>query len=226
MKKLMKTLYIFLLCLPFSMTAQRWSAGLILGGSNYQGDLVETQVLPRETNLAYGGFARYAVSSKFSIKANVFKGMLSGSDLNFPGRNARGYSFKTDILQAGMNIEWHILGKNRFDKKGTFAKNFTPYIYTGIGAVMFKPKVYAVNLDSPYEGQEYGVFNFTVPFGGGLKYDISKDYTIGVDFVTYLPFTDFMDGISLQGSNNDWFMMGGVTVSKWFGVPKSRRYDQ
>jgi hypothetical protein len=221
----MKLLYTLLLLLPFSISAQRWSAGILLGGSNYQGDLVETHVLPRETNLAYGAFARYNISSKISIKADVFKGMLSGSDLNFNTRINRGFSFKTDILQAGMNIEWNILGKNRFSSKGVFTKNFTPYIYTGIGAVMFKPKVYAVNLDSPYNGEQFGVFNFTIPFGGGIKYDISRSYTIGAEFATNLPFSDYMDGVSFQGTNNDWFMLGGITITKWFGVAKEKVFE-
>lgn len=220
-------IYIFLLILPIQLFAQRWSAGLSIGGSNYQGDLVATQIIAKETNLAYGAFARYNINSKFSIKANVTKGLLSGSDLNFPDRVSRGYSFRTDILQASMNVEWDLLGKKRFDNKGIFTRSFTPYIYTGIGAVMFKPTVYTTNnSDSPYNGEQYGTFNFAIPFGGGIKYDVNRDFTIGLEFTTHIPFSDYMDGVSLNNKvNNDWFVFGGVSVAKWFGLPARPKYE-
>ena len=133
------TLTLLILCIAASSVfAQKFNIGVLLGGSNYQGDIVQSQMLPKETNLAYGIMARYNLTPKFDLKANFYKGKLTGNDKNFDKRVSRGYSFSTNILEGGLNIEWNILGKTRFDEKGAFRKNRTPYIYTGIGAVYFE----------------------------------------------------------------------------------------
>jgi hypothetical protein len=65
---------IFILSLGTITVAQNISAGIFTGVSNYQGDIVKYQIIPRESNFAYGGFFRYTLSRKFSIKSNVYFG--------------------------------------------------------------------------------------------------------------------------------------------------------
>ncbi|MEY4906272.1 MAG: hypothetical protein RLZZ292_4087 [Bacteroidota bacterium] len=219
--KILVTLFTLIFTLN-AIQAQRFSAGLFLGGANYQGDLVAKEVALKETNLAFGVFAQYSVTNKLSLRGNVFNGSIGGTDLGT--RNAaRGLSFSTNIFEGSMVANWDILGKARFDSKGTFTRAYTPYIFAGVGMVLFKPTVTGLSQNSPDSKAEYGSFQLTLPFGMGIKYDLTKQITLSVEGSTHLPFTDYLDGVSEEGNpgNHDWYSWGGITAAYWFGLPKS-----
>jgi Domain of unknown function (DUF6089) len=229
------TLTLFTLCITVcSVFAQKFNVGILLGGSNYQGDIVESQILPKETNLAYGIIARYNLTPKLDLKANFYKGKLTGNDKNFDSRLTRGYSFSTNIFEGGLNLEWNILGKTRFDDKGVFRKNRTPYIYTGIGAVSFnvaakdkdgndvKPSTSGANGNLIITNPEPKTFNFMIPFGAGYKFDYNEKLTFSVEVASHVPFTDYLDGFSLGSKNRDWYVFAGIGVSYLIGAKTSK----
>lgn len=230
------TLTLSVLCIAASSVfAQKFNVGIILGGSNYQGDIVQSQILPKETNFAFGVMARYNLTPKFDLKANFYRGKLTGSDKNFEERKTRGYSFSTNILEGGLNIEWNILGKSRFDEKGVFRKNRTPYVYTGIGAVQFtavgkdingneiKASKTGANGSLVTVTPEPKTFNFMIPFGLGYKYDYNEKVTFSVEVASHVPFSDYLDGFSLGSTaNRDWYVFGGVGVSYLIGAKTSK----
>jgi OmpA-OmpF porin, OOP family len=213
---------VFLLSL-FTLNAQKLSGGMFIGGANYQGDLVEVEMLPRETNLAVGALFRYSINRKIFLKASLYGGHISGSDANAasPDLLARGYSFRTSIFEGSMSVEWDLLGKNRFDRKGNFNKSFTPYVFVGMGMIQFKPTVLGLPENSVDAQAKYKRINFIIPFGGGIKYDLTDRITTSFEVATHLPFTDYLDGISAQGIvNRDWYAWGGITIAYWIGSPK------
>ncbi len=230
------TLTLFTICITVcSLFAQKFNVGILLGGSNYQGDIVQSQVLPKETNFAYGVMARYNLTPKFDLKANFYMGKLTGNDKNFADRTIRGYSFSTGIVEGGLNIEWNILGKTRFDDKGVFRKNRTPYIYTGIGAVSFnvtakdkdgnelRPSKSNANGAVVAASPEPKTFNFMIPFGAGYKFDYNEKFTFSVEVASHVPFTDYLDGFSLGSkANRDWYVFGGVGVSYLIGAKTAK----
>jgi hypothetical protein len=230
------TLTIFIICITVcSVFAQKFNVGVLVGGSNYQGDIVQSQVLPKETNLAYGLMMRYNLTPKFDLKANFYKGKLTGDDKNFTERTTRGYSFSTGIVEGGLNIEWNILGKTRFDDKGVLRKNRTPYVYTGIGAVSFnvtakdkdgnqvKPSMIAANGNLTAVNPEPKTFNFMIPFGAGYKFDYNEKITFSVEVASHVPFTDYLDGFSLGSvANRDWYVFAGVGVSYLIGAKTAK----
>ncbi|MFZ4543795.1 MAG: DUF6089 family protein [Saprospiraceae bacterium] len=219
---------IFILSLGNITVAQNISAGIFTGVSNYQGDIVKYQIIPRESNFAYGGFFRYTLSRKFSIKSNVYFGKLSGTDNNFPDRISRGYSFSTKILEGGINFEYDPFGKGRYNKKGLFTPVRTPYIFTGIGAVKFNPVTKGLRDDAKenkfFENRQT-VFNYMIPFGIGYKYDYNEHFSLGIELSSHLPFSDYMDGVSESADplHNDWYVFGGLTASYWFTVKKKKK---
>lgn len=208
--------------------AQNVSIGTMLGVSNYQGDIVKYHLITRESNFAYGGFLRYNLNKKFSMKANVYVGKLSGSDANFKDRQQRGFSFSTSILEGGINIEYNPMSKGRFNRKGQYAPLRTPYFFTGVGAVYFKPKVVGLPQDAPDLTilEQQSIFKFMVPIGAGFKFDLNEQFTMGLEIASHIPFTDYLDGVSEQGKkNNDWYVFGGVTFSYWFHTKRTKRPD-
>ena len=65
------TLTLSVLCIAASSVfAQKFNVGIILGGSNYQGDIVQSQILPKETNFAFGIMARYNLTDRKSTRLN------------------------------------------------------------------------------------------------------------------------------------------------------------
>lgn len=207
--------------------AQRFSAGVFTGISNYQGDIVKYHLITRESNFAYGGFVRYNITNKLSVRANVYKGILSGKDANFVDRVGRGFAFKTSILEGGINFEYDFLSKGRYNKKGQYIPLRTPYFFTGVGAVNYNPEVTGL----PDDAQEVkildkkgSIFNFMIPFGAGYKFDLSRNVTMGVELASHIPFTDYLDGVSESGktNNSDWYIFGGVTFAYWFNVSKNK----
>ena len=229
------TLTFLTLCIAVSsIFAQKFNIGVLLGGSNYQGDIVQSQMLPKETNFAYGIMARYNLTPKFDLNANFYKGKLTGNDKNFTDRTYRGYSFSTNILEGGLNIEWNILGKTRFDEKGAFRKNRTPYIYTGIGAVQFTAAGKDTNGNDVLPSYEKSgklttttpapkTFNFMIPFGLGYKFDVNEKITLSAEVASHVPFTDYLDNFSLgANANRDWYVFGGIGVSYLIGAKTAK----
>jgi hypothetical protein len=224
------SLLFILAILSVSSFAQKFNAGILFGGSNYQGDVVKQQFVFKETNLAYGAFVRYNLTPKFDLKANIYKGKLTGHDTNFPDRVARGYSFETNILEGGVNFEWNVLGKARFDEKGNFQKNRTPYVLTGVGAVLFNYTTASTGIPIAIADINADVrkFQFMIPIGAGIKYDINEKLTICAEAISHAPFTDYLDGISVSANpdKKDWYLFGGVGFSYLFGAKSSKSNEE
>jgi Domain of unknown function (DUF6089) len=224
--KIILILFSFIL-LKSSAFSQRVSAGIFTGVSNYQGDVVKYHLITRESNFAYGGFARYNLTQRFSIRGNVYHGTLSGSDANFEDRQNRGFSFKTNILEGGINLEYDLLSRGRYNRKNQYVPLRTPYFCIGIGAVAYNSDVQGLPIDAPeliLQKNKGTVFNFMVPFGAGYKFDLDEHFTMGIEFASHIPFTDYLDGVSesAKANNNDWYVFGGVTFAYWFNVKKKR----
>jgi Domain of unknown function (DUF6089) len=207
--------------------AQRFSAGAFTGISNYQGDVVKYHLITRESNFAFGGFVRYNISKSFSLRANVYHGILSGADANFEDRATRGFSFRTTILEGGINIEYDLFSHGRYNKKNQYVAVRTPYLFTGIGAVSYNAKAQGLPLDAKelvLRKDVGNVFNFMIPVGVGYKFDLDEHFTMGIELASHLPFTDYLDGVSesAKTNNNDWYIFGGVTFAYWFNVKKKR----
>lgn len=225
----MKTLFpLFILLLPLTATSQNVAIGAMLGMSNYQGDLSERHVTVVETHVAGGIFVRRQVLPKFTLKGNFYAGRISGDDANYEERVSRGYKFESSLLEGGVNLEWDILGRKRNIRKGTYYKVITPYLMTGFGAVYFNPDTRGLPANAPEKQYDTRNFNFIIPIGAGFKNDITPQITFGLEFVTHLPFTDYLDGIGESGEpNHDWYGFAGLTLQYWFDAPRSgkRRKD-
>jgi len=95
----MRRLFILLLAVSISwnIQAQRLEVGLFLGLSNYQGDLQSDPLGGTENHFAYGLFGRYQVMEYLSVRANIYRGGLSGNDKlqsEDSGRQRRNLSFR------------------------------------------------------------------------------------------------------------------------------------
>ena len=124
------------------MQQLKWELGLFIGGANYQGDLVETQgPLLKETNLAFGGLARYNIGREWSFSLSAVSGHISGSDENFSTPKyvlSRNINFRTRITETALKLEWEPFGNRRYPQEGGYKKLFSPYFFTGVSYAFLK----------------------------------------------------------------------------------------
>ena len=219
-----------LIVIPLYVHSQgNWDIGMTGGGSTYQGDLVlTTEPLLSETNPAYGLFLRHTFDFQWSVRMNLLSTELSGSDQNFQNkdRNNRNFFFQSDLYEAAVLLEWEPLGKRRIREDFNFHRILSPYLFVGFGALAVdsKPNFYISSNDGIIDRieQDQSINNPhlhpLVPFGVGVKLDLSKSFLLSAEISSRAAFTDYLDGIS-QSANpakNDWYLFGGLSVAYRF----------
>lgn len=188
-------------------TAQSFELGLMLGGSLYSGDLSpkEFGVYFEQINPAGGAFGRYNINNALSLRLGLSLGKITGN-----GDTSEAVirpEFRSNIMELALTAEVNLftLGGDNF--------MFKPYLFAG-GAV------YRYNPQTPFdngwvdlqplgtEGQglpgyeaPYQLTQFSVPFGGGLKFIINDTWAIGAEFGWRRTFTDYLDDISFAEVN-------------------------
>jgi len=214
-------MHLFLLCLsPFLGMAQNWEIGLQGGATHYFGELTnnETQLVDGGYGTTGGLFLRNGFSNNFSLRGNLFFISLKGDDQNFATTANRGFHFKGDNLEASLQGEWFMTGRDKVVR---------PYLFGGVGWLYVTPNT-NYGLSDPTNpalatnvrlDRAAGKKHHTavIPLGFGLDFNISKQRNahLGLEFSARPTLTDFLDGVSNAGNrdNKDWFATGAVTLS-------------
>lgn len=219
--------FVFMLSM-ISSSAQaqyQWEMGSILGIANYQGDFVEKQApLFQESNFAFGVMGRYNLNYNWAIRGGLVVGKISGSDLNADkdGRKNRGGSFSNTLKEISFLMEWEPMGSKRYLSGAGFKRIISPYGFVGLGLVFMNPDVRFIDAASvgleervmQDANADYFDTRFVVPFGIGVKADLSEFWSLSFEVGMRYAFTDYLDGLSIAGNpdNNDWYNYSGVTV--------------
>ena len=231
MKLLIKIIAI--LCFPLLMNAQeKLEVGLIVGGANYQGDVASKSVFSfKQTQFAGGFFLRGHLSNKISLRGNMYFTRLKGDDLNFVDegswREDRAFNFTSPVSEFSLTPEWHLFG-NR-----TKRHKLRPYLFGGLGLVITDPVTNldtsidpATNLPIHLETQEghFSTTNLLIPIGAGVALDLTDKLSLGLEFSSRFPVSDYLDGISESANpdKKDWYSTGGLTLAYKIGesIPK------
>ncbi len=200
-------LFVSLCFCSSKLNAQWYEAGLMIGASNYIGDISPEGMAPEEYNLSFGIHGRYNYNKFVSFKAFFNKAQISGSDKHnsyINGLRQRNLSFRSTILELGVVNEFNLTPYHPRDDKTT-----VPYIFMGISGFYYNPQ--AEFKGSWYdlrplgtEGQEnlmanmkkYSSIGFAIPFGFGFKWNITQQINLGAEFGMRLAVTDYLDDVS------------------------------
>ncbi|GAB3959240.1 DUF6089 family protein [Spirosoma harenae] len=168
------------LFISLNVQAQKIELGASLGGMLSKND-VTPAINPRFIRPAVGAFFRYNVSRSFSIRAAGAIGGIRGEDKysSDPLQQARNFSFRTNINELSVDFEYNFLNYTPTPK----AKNWTPYVFGGIGVCKFNNDVIRVG----------GVM--TYPLGIGVKYEIKRPWSVGAEFGTRFTRHDYLDAL-------------------------------
>lgn len=197
-----------LFCIPFGLFSQDWEVGIMAGPTGYQGDVIWYPFEIEDLRPGFGGFARYNLNESFTLKGNVNFGNIAGDDANSEStwQRNRNWSFRTRIIEAGIQIEWNMLGFSTTSKKN----KFSPYGFIGLSFFNFKPETEyngewvelqplgteGQGSDEYSDREKYNLNQMSIPFGGGLKYALNRHWSLGLEVGLRKTFTDYLDDVS------------------------------
>lgn len=225
-----KTIFILILSMLIGVTsnAQKrfWEMGIILGGSNYTGDInsmfTDEQARSRALNRFESSFnlynvhfmggliARYNYNPRWSFRGSISFSRLSGDDKHF--NNSRNLNFYSNIQEFAATAEFNFLDY----RTGSRQHRITPYMFAGIALFHFNPKTTILDHESNEEitltlhdmhteGQtfynnkgNYHLWQLSVPFGLGMKFSLGKYVCVGLEWGFRKTFTDYIDDISSE----------------------------
>lgn len=227
---LLSGLFLLLSSLSLEAQDQKWEGSLLLGTSNYFGDLIEKngQTL-KQSNLAYGLLVKRKINQNVGVRLGISSGQLDITDADNDNEEyqARGFSFENRLTELSLTGEWEPLGSNRFPGGKKFNKILSPYVFAGVGLAFSNPETnfneresVGVTADQNEDTQKSV---FTIPFGVGIRYDVTRKINVGLELGFRATTDDYLDGVSQAGNpdRNDWFAFSGITVSTRFGTTDS-----
>jgi hypothetical protein len=215
------------LFLVSGLKSQNVEVGLMLGGSNYLGDLSNETFLMDQTKFSASIFGRYNFLPRFSMKGFIGYGRVAGDDNNFKDETRsyagiedfkfnyyRNLNFYSDIYEASVHAEYNL---RKMDLNTYQSRPFIPYVFGGIGLFHFNPK-------STFDGKEvelqplategqgsttyndlkkYSLTSICLPVGLGFRQKIGDDFFIGVEAGLRFTRTNYLDDVGgLYASNS------------------------
>ena len=194
--------------------SQIWEFGIWGGAANYIGDI--RPAVTESYNIfspAFGIFNRINFHKRFAIKTGFNYGIIRGDDQygSSPFERSRNLSFHSEIFEVATQLEFnffnYVLRSNKY--------YFSPYLFVGIAGFHFNPKAdlngetYELQplgtegqLYPGASGNEpYKLYQLSIPYGGGFKYNLSKNFTLCFEIGYRGTFTDYLDDISTSYQN-------------------------
>lgn len=209
--------------LPTGLTAQgEWDFGPVLGIGYYQGDINQDRYFYKPGPVG-GLMARQAINPRYALRGNLLFGQIAANDYDFkqPYQQARGYSFRSNYLEASVLVEFNFISFNT-PRKNDF-DHITTFVSTGLSYL------YAFDLDQPsYPG---------IPMIIGGKARLLEDFILTIEYSYRKLFSDQLDNIDFQelrgqdllagedpaqirqlndNQHNDWYAL--LTISLAFKV--------
>ena len=209
------------------------SAGFVLGGSNYLGEiggkfeprasLLDADIIT--TSPTVGGFLRYAANDRVRISGEVSYVHIRQADHNAedPARQARNLNFRNRMVEFGFRTDFtvfHIADRSNnrnFSKPGKlFVKGF---VFTGAYGVLHNPQAqitYDPNnewedrwydlrpLRTEGQVEEYASLIAAIPMGLGIEFGLGYGWVLGFEGSWRSTFTDYLDDISGMYANPDY----------------------
>ena len=207
-------------------------AGLILGGSNYLGEIGGIDdpraslldIRMDQTSPTIGGFFTVGVHPRVGIKTSVNYVQIKGEDAasSNAARRARNLNFRNRMIEFGLTAEITAATIQDLTNEGSSNPNFTTNleltVFGGFYGVLHNPMAritYDPNNmweDRYYElrplrteGQieEYSKLIAAVPVGFGLHFNVRNIWRFGIEASYRTTFTDYLDDISGQYADPD-----------------------
>jgi hypothetical protein len=160
-------------------------------------------------NLSGGAYASFIFNDVLGLRLEYTMGQVKAEDSLdvLKGTRERNLSFRSSINEVDLLVEFYPLGLFNLPNGGA---KLSPYLLGGLGYFSFNPQTYYegywINLQPLHtEGEgfaeypnskNYSLTQLNLPFGAGLKYEISPMFTLRGELVYRALFTDYLDDAS------------------------------
>lgn len=222
-------LYCYIIFLSSGLFSQsenfrsRSSFGPMIGGSYYIGDLNQFGHF-KNTNLSGGLVYRYYVNSRLELRANFIYAHVDGADADsdIAIHQNRNLSFQSDIWELGGGLEFNYLNY----KLGDMKYFFTPYMFIELGLARINPQAEfngeLIDLQPlGTEGQgsslsdkdPYSLTQIVIPFGVGIKLNLTKRMAISLEYGMRKTFTDYLDDVGGNYVNSDALLLENGNIA-------------
>ena len=200
---------------------QQGEFGITFGAAHYFGDL-NTRASINRPKPALGVFFRKQFGDYVAMRLAAHFAQLGYSDVYSKNdyQKSRNLSFNTNIWEITLQGDFNFFKFIPGDPEHMF----TPYITLGAGVFTYDPYAY-LNGEKKYlrrlgtEGQnvgylgrkEYSPMTYCIPFGVGVKYNISPKTNISFEIAHRFTGTDYLDDVSTTyaGAGNFQFLPNG-----------------
>jgi hypothetical protein len=178
---------------------------------------------------------RYKISQYVSVKTGLTFGEIAANDkfTDEPFRNNRNLHFRSPVVEwaTQMEVSWmrESIGSRykirRVRGRGRKGSQVYVYGFAGVALLYMNPMA---KYDGKWhslkplhtEGQEfvpsrkeYANWQFTIPFGIGMKYALDKKSSIGLEYGLRKTFTDYVDDVSTSYAYSQWRPNAIATLS-------------
>ena len=222
----------------FSKRKKYNSVGFSLNAMNYFGDLVPqtdfTSFRFNSTRLNAGVSLSRRFYPRVSGRMGLSVGQISGddplaaspTDPDAQFRYNRNMNFRNTIVEASGVVIFDLI-----ENRNTYLKrpDFVPYVFGGIAGFYHSPQAtkrdvngndvgnYISLRDLATEGVKYSQLGFALPFGGGVRYRINRNFDASLEIGWRKTFTDYLDDVSgvytdLSKAGPDAQYFGGYTA--------------
>ena len=182
---------------------QGFEIGGWLGASHYFGDL-NTRFDVMHPGIGAGAIGRYNFNRRICAKISANYGFLRADDANSSNafEQRRNINFRTHLGDLSGQLEFNFFPYIH----GSREYFYTPYLFAGFSIFTFNP--YAIYNDEKtpplrelgtegqFPGEEYPSFQRAINFGGGLKFDLTAEWSLNVELSIRKLFTDYLDDVS------------------------------
>ncbi len=180
--------------------------GIVAGTGYYIGDLNPYRHFGGDLSVGAGGMYRENISRRWSIKGQIFYGMIGASDADAPDewRQIRNLSFRNEILEGSCTVELNY----KDYQIGNPQLRFSPYLFMGLGIFSHRPQAefqgrwYELQpLGTEGQGTSegdapYALNGLVAPFGVGLKMNLFSILALSVEWGMRKTWTDYLDDVS------------------------------
>lgn len=206
----------------FTVNAQLYEIGVLAGGSNYVGD-VGNEYFINPNKLYVGGIFKRNANKRFSLRGTYTYTEISSNDANSINdiRKERDYKFSNHIHELSGGIEFNFW---KFDIEDVDYRH-TPYLLFEF-AILRHKIIDAVSVDR--DNYTYSTRTaYAIPFGGGYKFRLFRDFVMGIELRGRYALTDAIDFNNKNTpklrfgnpNSNDWYFFSGIQLTYVFGRP-------
>lgn len=181
--------------------------GILTGAGYYFGDL--NRVHLNDIRAAGGITLRQNFDRRFSFKSSILYTNIYADDRDSKDQVNlnRNLHFRSNIIEISGQVEFNFLPY----ETGNSLYPFSPFVFTGISIFNYNPQAEASDGQwydlQPLgtEGQEttlrpylkkYSLTQFSIPFGGGIKVSVNKNFNLILEYGIRKTFTDYIDDVS------------------------------